>query len=40
MGTSSNPSFKRGMLKGVTRTIMAGKFMCSVVVKVKRGDKE
>ena len=34
MGVSSNPSFQRGMLKGISRTIFAGKFKMSAVCKV------
>ena len=35
MGESSNPSFQRGMLKGLVRTIRAGNHSMSVVCRVR-----
>lgn len=34
MGVSSNPSFQRGMLKNVSRTLFSGKCKMSAVCKV------
>lgn len=35
MGVSNNPSFHRGMLKGLSRTIMAGKQGFAAVCRVE-----
>ena len=40
IGVSSNPSFHRGMLKGLSRTIMAGKQGFAAVCKVNYGEKK
>jgi len=38
IGVSNNPSFHRGMLKGLSRTIMAQKQGFAAVCKVKLND--
>lgn len=39
VGMSNNPSFQRGMLKGLCRALMAGKNTMSIVCKVNVDER-
>lgn len=40
MGVSNNPSFHRGMLKGLSRTIMAGKQCFAAVCRMEKYEND